>query len=427
MSTVAASETRDSPLGFLRMPRTILFGSGQLDAVGQAVAGLGQNALICTDARLAGSHELTRVVSSLGAAGVRATVYANSKPELPLTSIAACVSESKAREPDVVVGFGGGSCLDMAKIVALLLEHGGSPEDYYGELRVPGPVMPIVAVPTTAGTGSEVTPVAVVSDPSRTLKVGISSPHLIPQAAICDPDLTRSCPPPLTASTGIDALAHVVEAYTAVRRASTARLAHERVYVGKSDLADPIAIQGAKLLGRSLVRAYTDGEDAEARAEVMFGALAGGIAFGTSGVAAAHALQYPIGAITHTSHGVGVGTLLPYVMRYNFPARIPEFAALGRALVDDPISTDDVEAARSAVFAVDAMVRQLGLPEDLRGLGLPGDRVKEVAELAMSATRLIENNPRPLDVDALLAITQAAFRRDRTIAELSSRDHHSVA
>src|SRR5690606_20101181 len=138
-----------------------------------------------------------------------------------------------AREfaPDLVIGVGGGSCLDMAKCVALLLTHGGRPDDYYGELKVPGPVLPLIAIPTTAGTGSEVTPVAVLSDSQRSLKVGISSPQLIPTAAICDPELTLTCPPSLTAIAGADALTHAIEAFTATRRAVTSGITQERVFV----------------------------------------------------------------------------------------------------------------------------------------------------------------------------------------------------
>ena len=156
-----------------------------------------------------------------------------------------------------MVGMGGGSCLDLAKAVAVLLTHGGEASDYYGELRVPGPVMPVVALPTTAGTGSEVTPVAVLTDPERVSKVGISSPHLIPHTAVCDPELTVGCPPALTASAGADALSHVIEAFTAVRRPVTAELATERVFVGKNELTDTYALLGVRLIAGSLQRAWS--------------------------------------------------------------------------------------------------------------------------------------------------------------------------
>lgn len=185
---------------------------------------------------------------------------------------------------------------------------------------MPGPVLPVIAVPTTAGTGSEATPVAVISDPDRTLKVGISSPHLLPRVAICDPDLTLTCPPALTAIAGADALTHAIEAFTAGRRAPSPELAQRHVFIGKSALTDHFALLAIRLLGRSLERACHDGADEEARADVMLAALAAGCAFGTAGTAAAHAIQYPVGALTHTAHGLGVATLLPYGWRPSLPS-----------------------------------------------------------------------------------------------------------
>ena len=402
------------PIGVLRLPRTVLFGAGQRHAVGEAVRALTRSALICTDARLAQSHQLSEVVDALNNAGVSVTVYGDTQPELPSASVIDCLDRVRGDEVGAVIRFGGGSCLDMAKAVAVLLAHGDRPEDYYGELRVPGPVVPIVAVPTTAGTGSEATQVAVLPDSDRMVKVGISSPHLIPQLAICDPELTYSCPAELTAATGADALTHVVESYTAIKRPPTPRLAHERVFIGKSILTDNVALTGLRLVGRSLLAAHREPQNPTARQDMMAAALAGGIALGTAGTAAAHALQYPLSAITRTAHGVGVGVLLPYVMRYNFPARIREFAAIGRALGCTTETTDTVAVARDGVHAVDAILEGLHLPPTLRDLGLSHKRISDVASQGLKANRLVENNPRPLDLDAMLSITRAAFDGDRS-------------
>lgn len=405
------------PLGLVRLPRTILFGAGQRRAIGEAVAPLGKSVLVCTDARLGADPVLAEVVTSLEEAGCTVRVFAETEPELPIGAITACVADLRGTDLDAVVGLGGGSCLDMAKVVALLLSHGGSPRDYYGEFMVPGPTLPVVALPTTAGTGSEVTPVAVLTDPDRLMKVGISSPYLIPQVAICDPELTYSCPAGLTAVTGADALTHVVEAFTAIRRPPTPDLASARVFIGKSAFTDAIALSGLRLLGQSLLSAYRHPDDAPSRADTMMGALAGGIALGTAGTAAAHALQYPLGAITHTSHGIGVGALLPYVMRYNFPARIHEFAQIAETLGVPSRSADAVAAARAGVEAVDAVIDGLGIPATLADLGLPGDRLDQVAEHGLTARRLVENNPRPLDHAAMAAIVRAAYEGDRSFPD----------
>jgi len=203
--------------GILRLAPETLFGRGAIASLAPLAASLGRHALVCTDRNIAAQPGIAAALAALAGTLESCTIFAAVEPDLPVATIARAVAAAAAagHEIDVVVGLGGGSCLDAAKTTALLLRHSGPLERYYGEGAVPGPVAPIVAVPTTAGTGSEVTPVAVVADPARRLKVGVSSPHLIPRAAICDPELTLSCPPSVTAVSGIDALAHAVEAFTA--------------------------------------------------------------------------------------------------------------------------------------------------------------------------------------------------------------------
>ncbi len=178
----------------LRAPRELLFGAGQRHALAGVATPLGRRALIVTDARLAADTDLRAMVSQLEASDIVVTVDSSTLPDVPVESVVSSAENARDFQPDLIIGIGGGSCLDMAKCLALLLAHGGRPQDYYGEHIVPGPVLPLIAIPTTAGTGSEVTPVAVLSDAERSLKVGISSPYLIPNVSICDPELTFSCP-----------------------------------------------------------------------------------------------------------------------------------------------------------------------------------------------------------------------------------------
>jgi alcohol dehydrogenase class IV len=405
-----------APLGVLRLPRTVLFGPGQRHAVAHAAAGLGRNALICTDSRLAATPEMAAMVDEMTAAGLRVRVFGNTQPELPVDGVLSCVQDLAGQAIDVIVGVGGGSCMDMAKVVSLLLAHGGRPQDYYGENLIPGPILPVVAVPTTAGTGSEATPVAVLSDPDREMKVGISSPHLIVHTAVCDPELTYSCPPGLTAHSGADALTHLVESFTAVVRPATPTLASERVFIGKSALTDHVGLEGLRLMGRSLLKAYQEPTDAQARHDVMLAAFSGGVALGVAGTAAAHALQYPLGAFTHTPHGLGVGALLPYVMRFNLPVRVPEFAQIARALGVPNDGHDETSLAIAGVEAVDALLDGIGIPKTIAELGLPEDRLDWLAEQGMGATRLVLNNPRPLDQKSMTAIARAAYVGDRSIS-----------
>lgn len=407
----------------LRGPREILFGPGYRAAAAPVTAALGSRAFVCTDSRIAGDPRVKAVLRDLAGAGVDVDVDDTTEPELPAGQVAACVDRARRHRPDVVVGIGGGSCLDLAKVVATLLTHGGEPADYYGESRVPGPVLPVVAIPTTAGTGSEVTPVAVLGHPQRTTKVGVSSPYLIPAVAICDPELTATCPPELTAAAGADALAHAVEAYTAVRLSAGAHLARQRVFVGKNPLTDQLALRATNLVGQHLRRAVTD-PDPQSRQGMMLAALTAGLAFGTAGTAAAHALQYPVGALTGTSHGLGVGVLLPYVMAFNRPERASELATLASALGGEPPAGGgrpaDPPAERLPAERLPAerlvadLLAAVGLPRSLAALGMPVDKLEWAADEAMRAVRLVENNPRPLDRAGAGAILRAAYAGDYT-------------
>ena len=401
-----------SMLGVLRGPRQVVFGSGQRHALGTLTAALGSRALVCTDARFGGTDEFAELVGLLEGAGVQVTVFAEVLPDVPVDQVTQCAALAADTTPDVVIGMGGGSCIDLAKAVAVLLTHGGEPSDYYGESRVPGPVMPVVALPTTAGTGSEVTPVAVLTDPERVSKVGISSPYLIPHTALCDPELTRGCPPALTASAGADALSHGIEAFTAIRRPMTTELTTERVFVGKNELTDTYALMAVRRVAGSLQRAWSDPDDMRARESMMLGATAGGFALGTAGTAAAHAIQYPVGALTHTPHGIGVGVVLPYVMEFNRSVRLPELAAIAVAMGADAEASDE-DLADEAIDRVTALLGSVGIPATLADLGLPPNRLRWTAEQALGAARLIANNPRPLDVDALEQIVRAAYSGDR--------------
>ncbi|OLP57881.1 alcohol dehydrogenase [Xaviernesmea oryzae] len=396
----------------IRLPHEILFGKGHRHALPKVAARLGSRALVCTDQRFAQTPVFAQMIAALRAASVDILVHDGVLPDVPRDSVAACVEDARGFKPDMVIGLGGGSCLDMAKCAALLLTHGGRLQDYYGEFKVPGPTLPIIAIPTTAGTGSEVTPVAVITDPDRTLKVGISSPYLIATTAICDPDLTMSCPQGLTAAAGADALTHAIEAFTAARRGTDPLLAQNHVFIGKSALTDHYALLAIRLLGRSLEKAYRDGFDEEARGEVMMGALAAGCAFGTAGTAAAHAIQYPAGALTHTAHGLGVATLMPYVMSYNSANAAPELAEIALALGIAPNGRSVEQLAKAAIEEVRRLFEAIGITPTLQALGLGADQIEWTAEQAFGIDRLIKNNPRPFDLDAMKRLVKAAYDGD---------------
>ncbi|SEK17319.1 MULTISPECIES: iron-containing alcohol dehydrogenase [unclassified Variovorax] len=392
--------------GVLRSPRAILFGNGQRHAIGQVAGSIGKRALVCTDARFGGSVDMASLIQSLNDAGVEAKVFADTLPELPLSSVEACVQQNRSFKPDVVVGVGGGSCMDMAKLVGLLLTHDGPADRFYGELKVPGPIIPVVAIPTTAGTGSEVTPIAVLADLARDLKVGISSPFLIPHTAICDPELTLTCPPALTALSGADALTHAIEAFTAVTHTRVSDLALTRVFVGKNMFSDHHALSAIKLIVEHLPRAVQNGADLEARSMLMFASMSAGLAFGVAGTAAAHAIQYPVGALTQTAHGIGVAALIPYVMAFNASACMPQIAEIGRCL---GATGTERELVVTAIRRIRTLLSDIRIPLTLSDLGLSEEKIDWVAEQSMLSTRLVNNNPRPLDAASMKRIVEDAF------------------
>lgn len=392
--------------GTLRAPRELLFGAGQRHSLGEIAVRLGRRALIITDTRLATDATFLALVRQLKEADITVMVDSSTLPDVPVQSAIASAESTRSFAPDFVIGIGGGSCLDMAKCVALLLTHGGRPQDYYGEHAVPGPVLPLIAIPTTAGTGSEVTPVAVLSDSERCLKVGISSPHLIPTISICDPELTLSCPPGLTAIAGADALTHAIEAFTAVRREPVPGIAQQRVFVGKNELSDRFALSAIALLWQGLETACKNGSDLAAREKVMLGATLAGLAFGVAGTAAAHAIQYPVGALTHTAHGLGVACLMPYVMTWNAPFIRDELAKIAEAA---GLSEPD-----AVIPALVSLFEGIGIPATLRDLGLEEERIDWVAEQSSGIARLIQNNPRPLNPHEMRNLVAAAHCGDRS-------------
>jgi alcohol dehydrogenase len=392
--------------GTLRAPRELLFGAGQRHALANIASKLGQRALVVTDRRLAAATEFFALARQLEDAGIAVRIDSSTLPDVPVESATASAREALGFAPDLVIGIGGGSCLDMAKCVALLLTHGGRPQDYYGEHAVPGPVMPLIALPTTGGTGSEVTPVAVLSDAERSLKVGISSPHLIPAVSICDPELTLSCPPALTAIAGADALTHAIEAFTAIRREPVPGIAQQRVFVGKNELSDHFALSAIALLWQGLEAACENGADLAAREMVMLGSTLAGLAFGVAGTAAAHAIQYPVGALTHTAHGLGVACLMPYVMTWNAPLITDELARIAQVI--------GVEGAECVIPALISLLSRIGIPATLRDLGLEEERIDWVAEQGSGITRLVQNNPRPLNPQDMRKLVAAAYHGDLT-------------
>ncbi len=394
------------PVGTLRLPARVHYGYGSRARLPELVALHGRRVLAVVDPFLAGTPVLAETVEALAAAGCAVRTYADVAPELPVHSLDAGAAAAREHAADVVLAIGGGSALDAAKLIALLAVHGGPLGQYYGENLVPGPTLPVVAAPTTAGTGSEVTPVAVVSDPGRALKVGVSSPFLVPVAAVVDPALTLGAPERVTAYSGIDALVHAVESYTA-RPLDHGGDGPPPVFTGRNALAEPLALRAAGLLGRWLPTAVREPADRRARGEVALGALLGGIAFGSTGTHLCHALQYPLGALTRTPHGLGTGLLLPHALdalRAD-PGVAARIARLGAALEGIP---EDQASAERTVARVAALNRAIGVPATLAEIGVGREQLPRMAELALKSARLLAIAPVEPSPDLLLAILERA-------------------
>jgi alcohol dehydrogenase class IV len=383
---------------------TLLFGREAVNQLGEVAGRLGaRRVLLVTDPVLtrAGLPECIR--APLSAAGVTVETFAEGEPEPSLRAAAACLELARQFRPDALLGLGGGSNMDLAKITAVALTHGGQARDYVGDDQIPGPLAPLICVPTTAGTGSEVSAAAVLTDTDNKIKVGILSNYLRPRVALVDPLLTVSCPPKVSADSGIDALTHAIEAYTAVDNAEFPLPAGERsVYQGKHPLGDCFAEKAIALIGTYLRRAVADGSDLEAREGMALAATLAGLAFSNVGVALVHALEYPVGGATHCSHGAGNGLLLPFVMRFNLPARRREFAAIARLLGEQP-------DAEQAITAVEHLRADVGIPLRLRDLGVRPEQLRPFAEKACTIKRILRVNPRPVTVDDAESILRTAY------------------
>ncbi len=389
----------------------LLFGPGAATQLGEQAARLKlKRLLIVTDRSLIAAGLLKPVQEPLAAAGIAVEVFDGGEPEPSLEVVDRCLEKARPFKPDGLLGLGGGSNMDLAKVAAVVLTHGGAVKDYIGEDRVPGPVLPLICVPTTAGTGSEVTAASVLTDKANQIKVGILSNYLRPQLALVDPQLTLSCPRKVTADSGIDALTHAIEAYTAIDNELFPLPEGERsVYQGRHPLADCLAEKAIDLIGCNLPRAVETPSDLEARENMALGATLAGLAFSNVGVALVHAMEYPVGGATHCSHGAGNGLLLPFVMRFNLPARIPHFARIAKLLGEGTSGLCQTEAAQRAVVAVERLKATIGIPARLRDLGVKREQLPRFAEKTLGIQRILRVNPRPVTVKDVLGIFEEAY------------------
>jgi alcohol dehydrogenase len=384
----------------------VFFGWGAVNELRGVAHEFGRRALVCTDQNMVKAGICETVVALLTEGKAEVKVFDGGQPEVDRATIEHAAAMAQEYAPDVVIGLGGGSNMDLSKAVALLVKHPGPLPTYYGENNVPGPIVSVVAVPTTAGTGSEVSPVAVVADPERAIKVGIASRALTPKWAIVDPALTISCPATVTAHSGMDALTHAIESFCARVRTDCSPHA---IFIGKNPISDALAAKAISTVAQHLPTAVTHPNDRTARQQMALASLLAGMAFSSAGTAAVHALQYPVGEATHTPHGLGNAVLLPTVMRHILPSRVPEMAFIARSLDPSLKSEDQASAARQAPDLVERLGATVGIPKGLRSLGLKKEQLPQLSQSASTVRRLLDNSPVPFDESGLLRLLQEAF------------------
>ncbi|SFM57915.1 iron-containing alcohol dehydrogenase [Halopseudomonas yangmingensis] len=352
--------------------------------------------LIVTDPGITRLGMLDAVLPGFAEAGVAVEVFDQVVADPPEAVVLAAVAQARVLQADLLVGFGGGSSMDVAKLVALLAHPQCNQQlaDIYGVGNAKGQRLPLIQVPTTAGTGSEVTQISIITT-GETTKTGVVSPLLLPDLALLDADLTLGLPPAVTAATGIDAMVHAIEAYTSKLR--------------KNPLSDMLAREALRLLATNLDEAVHNGSNREARQAMLLGALLAGQAFANAPVAAVHALAYPLGGHFHIPHGLSNALVLPAVIAFNAPAAENLYAELAPLLVPDLQPGSNARLTEQLVAALAELSPRCQLPSRLRDAGVPEDSLPMLARDAMLQQRLLVNNPRALAEADALAIYRQAF------------------
>jgi alcohol dehydrogenase class IV len=380
----------DTKIRVHRAPKTLITGNGCVAQIGIEAKKLNATkVLILTDPGVACCGTVDTIEKPLRAAGLDVGVCDKAVPEPPISSVHEIVDITKKGKYDLIVGFGGGSAIDVAKVVAALAPNDDKLEDYVGVDMVPKKGLPLIAVPTTAGTGSEVTAIAIFANEKLNVKQGAVSPFLIPNIALVDPVLTYSCPPGVTAASGMDALIHNIEAY---------------ISVNATMHTDPLAAEGIKLISKSIRTAVFDGDNAWARHNMAMGSLLGGISFGNAGVGAVHAMSYPVGGMFHVPHGIANTLMLPWVMEYNMLACPQFFKEIGELMGENMEGLSDREGCDVTLEALRTLAEDLEVPQYLNEVGIPESAIPDLVKGALTQARLWANNPRKFTAEDMAQV-----------------------
>lgn len=374
-------------------PAQVTFGVGVVKKLPELAAGFGPRAAVISDPGIAKAGILDRVLALLAEARIEAEAFTAVEPNPSIETVLAAHNVYQKSHASFVVSVGGGSSMDVAKVVAALAAHGGTVHDYEGIGKIPGPVVPTVAIPTTAGTGSEVTVFAVITDRRRKFKMTIGSPYLVPRIALCDPELTRSMPRPLTAATGMDALTHGIESF---------------INTAYNPIAKALALESIRVIGGALGTAYDTGGDLEARTAMLLGSTMAAMAFTRTRLGNVHAMSHPLGAHFDVPHGVANAILLPYVMAWNLRACTMTYPQVAAAMGERTGDAPEDGAAQAAVDAVARLSTHVGIPARLREVGVTRDAIPAMAADAMKSGNVLVN-PRATAYEDIVHLFETAF------------------
>ncbi|WP_456473173.1 iron-containing alcohol dehydrogenase [Desulfolithobacter sp.] len=379
----------------ITQPTQIHFGIGIIKRLPEVAAGFGgTNALVVLDPGLIQAGLDSNITQALEAGNMSCTIYSEIDPEPGLRLADRGTEIARENNCDCVIGVGGGSAMDVAKAIAILLTNDGRAADYLGLGKIKKPGVPKIMVPTSAGTGAEVTFTAVFINEETGSKGGMNGDPLYPEAAVLDPELTLSLPPHVTAATGIDALTHALEAYTSVQ-------AHP--------VSEMYSLQAIDLIATNLRTAYADGRNIEARSNMLLASLLGGKALAMAGVGLVHAMAYPLGGMFGIPHGLANAVLLPYVTEFNLIGNLEKHALLAEMLGGDTNNLSLRDASHVLVEEMHQLNEDLAIPASLADLGIPEDRIEEMAKIALTVARPVENNPRQPTLENVMMIYENAM------------------
>ena len=379
------------------IPPTVITGAGASEKAGEQAKRLGAtNALIVTDPGIAKIGYADQIAKNLHNAGIATSTFSDVTPDPTLQNVTDGLKQYRAENCDVIISIGGGSAIDCGKGIAMKLTNDGEFANYMGVDKIPNPGAPLIAIPTTAGTGSEVTKVTVITDTDRNVKMMLSSACLLPSVALVDPLLSLTTPPHLTAAVGVDALTHAIEAYISKRA---------------QPLTDALALKAIRLISGSLRQAWSDGENIPARTDMMLGASIAGMAFSNSSVALVHGMSRPIGAYFHIHHGLSNAVLLLDVMEFSVVGAPKRFADIAEAMGEPIDGLSPMKQADAAIFAVERLVNDIQMPR-LGKIGIDKEKFEQVIDqMAVDAiaSGSPANNPRQASAEDIAALYRKCF------------------